>query len=85
MFKQQKSLKIIKRFLGNIAGEEGRWSNIKDKLEKMGAEVVVVDELSWLIVNRKYVYCYTNARFFALSEGLGRTVQDFCTIIKNDK
>ncbi|MDF2903289.1 MAG: hypothetical protein K0S25_927 [Bacillus sp. (in: firmicutes)] len=59
--------------------------NIKKELEKRGAEVVLVEELSWLIVNRKYVYCYTNAKFFSLGDGLGRTVQDFYTLIENDK
>jgi len=59
--------------------------NIKKALEKMGADVVVVDELHWLIVNRKYVYCYTNGNFFSLGDGLGRTVQDFYTLIKYDK
>lgn len=50
---------------------------ILKQLKNLGAEVVVVEELHWLIIERKYGYCYTNGYFFTIGENKGRTAKDF--------
>ncbi|WP_342759463.1 hypothetical protein [Kineothrix sedimenti] len=57
---------------------------ILNQLKDIGAEVVAVEELHWLIIERKYVYCYTNGYFFTIGENKGRTAQDFLKEIESE-
>lgn len=68
-----------------MAFEDDR-DNIKEKLENMGATVIIDNEKHRLTVNNKYVYCYTNSYYSTLDgEPLSRGIQSFIKMIENDK
>lgn len=59
--------------------------DIREELEKIGAEVITDDLQNRLIVNNKYSYCYIDNNFSTVNGHLGEGMEDFIKFLQNDR